>query len=150
MKKIVLRSILVFMFGYIFCMPKANALDWYTANQKTVAWTPVTTNTDGSEILDGSIVKYQSYLVNAIEDPNKQSPIDTGITAIPEKTFTLPAEGKFYAGIRSLRYVGDELVSQSKTISWSDDPLVCKDGKTFGLKFYLIPDAAVDMYPKTE
>jgi hypothetical protein len=139
-----------FFLGCIFYLPlAAQAVDWYSANQATMAWTPVTTMDNGKAIPEGSIVKYQTYLNDAVADPDKKNPIDAGIVDIAEKTFTLTAEGKFYGGVRALRYIGTELVSQS-IIIWSDDPLVCKDGKTFGLKFYLIPDSAIDLYPKTK
>jgi hypothetical protein len=150
MKKIALKLALAsFLIGYIFYIPQAKAVDWYAANQATVAWTPVATMDSGKAIPAGSVVKYQTYLNDAIADPDKQNPIDTGIVDIAEKTFTLSTEGKFYAGVRALRYIGEALVSQS-IIIWSDDPIVCKDGKTFGLTHYLVPDNAVDMYPKTE
>ena len=152
MKKIVFKLALVsFFLGCIFCVPQSgHAVDWYTANQATVAWTPVTTTTDGTPIAVGSVIKYQTYLADAVADPDKQNPIDTGIVDVPEKTFTLSKEGQFYAGTQSLRYFNGELIGKSKTISWSDDPIVCQSGKTFGMKYYLIPDIVTGMYPKTE
>jgi len=124
-------------------------VDWYPTNQATIAWTPVTTMENGKPIPEGSIIKYQTYLADAMADPEKQNPIDTGIVEVAEKTFTLTTEGKYYAGIWALRYVGGELVGQS-TISWSNNLIVCKDGKTFGLKHYFIPDNVMDMHLKTE
>jgi hypothetical protein len=153
MKKSTWKSAIIILacaliYGILAPSP-ACAVDWVTANQSTVAWDPVTTMDDGKPIPDGTIVKYQTYLSDA-GDPEKTNPIDTGIVDVAEKTFTLPAEGKFFAGIQSLRYAEGELAGKSKNISWSDDPLACKDGNTFGLKFYLVPDAAVNMYPKIQ
>lgn len=137
------------IFLMIFVSSNALALDWHTANQKTVAWDPVMTMDNGKPIPEGNIVKYQTYVVDAIADHDKQNPIDAGIVDINEKIFTLSNEGKYYIGVQALRYVDDELVGQS-IIVWSDNPVVCKNEQTFGLKFYFMPDNIGNMYPKTE
>ena len=127
---------------------QSSALDWHTANQITVGWTAVTKLADGTAIPEGSIVKYQTYLANAITDPDKTNPSDTGIVETNEKTYTLGTEGKFFVGARTLRYVDNEFVGQSPDVAWSDIADFCKDGITFGLQFYMIPANIDDMYPK--
>jgi hypothetical protein len=39
-----------------------------------------------------------------------------------------------------------EPVSET-AISWSDDPLVCQGGVTFGLRFYPAPSAVMNLRP---
>ena len=127
---------------------QASALDWHTANQSTVGWTAVTKLASGTAIPEGSIIKYQTYLANAITDPDKTNPSDTGIVETNEKIYTLGTEGKFFVGVRTLRYVDNELVGQSLDVAWSDIADFCKGGITFGLQFYMIPANIDDMYPK--
>lgn len=145
MKRLIL-TIVCFLAMACFTI-QSYALEWHTANQSTVGWTEVTTMGDGAPIPAGSIITYQTYLVNVVTDPNKENPADTGIVETNEKTFTLGVEGKFYVGVQTIREVDGEML-KSSAIAWSDIAEFCKDGITFGLRFYLIPDNIEGLYPK--
>ena len=134
MKKLVLIAALVLIASPVFGQA------WHTANQASLAWDAVTTNTAG-DVLTGDIT-YSVYLVNATTDPNKANPalVAEGIVATG-LTVTLGTEGRFLAGVRAVRSIDGEVVAESE-MSWSDDPLVVLDGKTFGLRYFLPPGQA--------
>jgi len=144
MKKLLIGLLAI---TFLFFTGTAYALDWHTANQSTVGWNEVTTMGNGNPIPDGSVITYQTYLANSVTDPNKLNPADTGIVTVNEKIYTLNAEGKFYVGVKALRNVDGEVL-ESSTIAWSDIAEFCKDGITFGLRYYLIPDNIEGLYPK--
>ena len=134
MKKLVLITTLLLI------TTGAWAQAWHTANQASLAWDAVTTSTVG-DVLTGDIT-YSVYLVNAVTDPNKTNPalVAEGIVATG-LTVTLGTEGRFLAGVKAVRSIDGEVVAQSE-MSWSDDPLVVLDGKTFGLRYFLPPGQA--------
>jgi len=142
-----MKKLLITILAVLFFAGTANALDWHTANQSTVGWGEVTTVGNGNPIPAGSTITYQTYLANSVTDPDKLNPADTGIVTINEKIYTLNTEGKFYVGAKSLRNVDGEIL-ESSTIAWSDIAEFCKDGITFGLRYYLIPDNIEGLYPK--
>jgi len=139
--------IAILAMAVLFFAGTANALDWHTANQSTVGWSEVTTLVNGDPIPAGNTITYQTYLVNAVTDPGKQNPADTGIVTTNEKIYTLGTEGKYYVGAQSLRNVDGEVL-ESSDIAWSDIAEFCLDGITFGLRYYLIPDNIEGLYPK--
>lgn len=146
MKKfLMIIGVFVLLFSFF---GQASALDWHVANQATVAWDKVTTAADGTTLPATAVVKYQTYLVDAINDPTKANPIDTGIVDTNQKTFTLTVEGQYYVGAKSLRYENNVLVGESPQIAWSDIATFCKDGITFGFQFFLVPANIENFYPQ--
>jgi hypothetical protein len=125
MKKLVLVAALVLVAGLAF------AQQWHTANQATVKWDSV-----------GDGIVYDVWLVDSKTDPDKTNPAVIG-TDVDATTFliTLNVEGRYFAGVQAKRYVDGELVGVSE-MSWSDDPLVCLDGNTFGLRYFIPPGQA--------
>jgi hypothetical protein len=112
-------------------------LTWHTANQRTVEWDPVTTNSNGDPIdLAETTVVYNVFLRDAIT-AGAPVQVATAITATQE-IITLTNEGSFYVGVSSQRKLVDtgELLEES-TISWSDDPTVCLNGQDFGIRYFL-------------
>jgi len=144
MKKLLVALLAI---GFLFFTSTVYALDWHTANQATVGWSEVTTLAGGNPIPAGSTITYQTYLANAVTDPDKTNPSDTGIVTTNEKIYTLGTEGKYYVGVQALRNVDSETL-ESSTIAWSDIAEFCLDGITFGLRFYLIPDNVEGLYPR--
>jgi len=126
MKKIMMLVAMLFLF-----VGAVGAQQWHTANQATVAWDSV-----------GDGIVYDVWLANSQTDPAKTNPVVIG-TDIEVTTFliTLNVEGRYFAGVQSKRYDEGELVGTSD-IAWSDDPLVCLDGKTFGLRYFVPPGQA--------
>ena len=58
-----------------------------------------------------------------------------------QMTLTFQAEGRYYAGVQTERWVGGVLESQS-AIGWSDDPVIVANQNTFGFKYFLPPGMA--------
>ena len=112
---------------------------WFTANQATVSWNPVTMTTSDTPIPPEEI-SYKVFLSNATTDPNKTSPAEIASTPDSSCIITLNVEGRFYVGVQAIRTVDSEIVGQS-VVSWSDDPLVVET-TTFGLRYFIPPGQA--------
>ena len=110
----------------------AGAIEWRTANQVTVAWDAVTKLVDGSAIPSGSTVQ---YLVLVRTDPNG-TPVIAATTTATQVVVTLTSEGKFHVGVTPQRMVAGQVVSEGLT-AWSNNPLYAKDGKDWGVVYYL-------------
>ena len=111
------------------------AQDWKTLRSAKVAWDAVTQDIDGNALPATDTIKYEVILSNQL-DKEQTSILWTG----PETTttITLTAEGKFYLGVRAVRFRADEKIGQSE-ISWSDDP-EATGGTPFGLVYFIIPN----------
>jgi len=127
------KTIVMLVAMSFFFAVAVGAQQWHTANQATVAW-------EDTNEMDGIV--YDVWLANSKTDPGKTNPVVIG-TDIEATTFliTLNVEGRYFAGVQAKRYVDGELVGVSE-MSWSDDPLVCLDGKTFGLRYFVPPGQA--------
>ena len=111
------------------------AVTWHTANEFTVSWDAVTTNVDETAV-PANEIEYELFVVNAITDPNKTNP--TSVWRGPELTHvvTLNTEGQYLLGIRAIRVIDG--VDQSTSVNvYSDDPAVCQDGVTFGVRYFI-------------
>lgn len=124
------KLLTVIVLATILITSNAYCITWKTANQATVAWDAV--------VVESGTVEYVLYLVNSKTDPEKLSPQELGVTTNLEYTITLTSEGKYYAGVKARRIIDSENVGESD-ISFSDDPLVCLDGITFGIKYFERP-----------
>jgi hypothetical protein len=111
------------------------AIDWVTANEKTIGW-DASTLSNGDPVPEDNIIQYKIFLANAVTDPYKTNPVEIGTTELLEYTLTLNVEGKYLPGVQAIRIIDGEEVSTS-IIGWSDDPVICKDEKTFGIRYYL-------------
>jgi len=124
-----------------------SAQTWHTANQSTVAWDAVTTNTAGDPIPADAVVKYTVYLANANTDPGKSNPalIAESITET-QYTFTLGTQGKFVPGVKSELWV-DGVKEEESVIAWTDDPQYAQGDEGFGLRYFLPPKAPGGLRP---
>jgi len=118
----------------------ANAQTWVTANQATVAWDASTTLVDGSPVPSTDRVSYNTYLKNKKTD----AVISVGNTPDTQQVVVFSVEGRYFAGVSSVRSIlaadGVTVDEQfESSISWSDDPLVCKDGQAFGFRYFINP-----------
>ena len=135
------KLLIVFTMILLVASGSALAQSWKTANQSTVSWDAVTLTADDTPIAEGEIT-YRVWLANATTDPAKANPVVAGEgIAATSYTITLGVEGRFFAGVQAVRTVDGEVVGESE-MSWSDDPLVTTDGKTFGLRYFLPPGQA--------
>ncbi len=120
-------------------------LTWHTANQRTVAWDEVTTNSNGDPI-DPNVtaVVYNVYLRNSITGGTPVQ-VATAIETL-DYVVTLNVEGSYYVGVSSQRKTTDtgELLEES-TVSWSDDPAVVQNGETFGIRYFLAAAPPVNL-----
>ena len=133
-RQIVMWSIIAVVFFVIsaFAMHKAAfGQEWTATNQATVAW-------DASALA----TSYETFTKKA--DGSDIQP--AGVTVIPEYTFTFTVEGAYFVGALSVREIDGEILRS--TISWSDNSIVCKDGVAFGFKYYMMPDAVMNMRRK--
>lgn len=119
----------------------AFAQTWHTANQATVEWDAVSVPAD-------STVEYVVYLANAVTDPNKTNPTEIATTTTTSQLIALGTEGSYFVGVKSRRILtADGSNVGESDISWSDDPTRVQNGETFGLRYFIPPDAPGNLRP---
>jgi hypothetical protein len=124
----VLKMMIIIAVFLIAFAGLANAVDWQTANQVTVAWDAV------PPIQPTDTISYIVY--TRFEDGSNQSSGEE--VMITQATITFSVEGKYHVGVATKRVVedGEILISD---INWSDT-----DGEftpnPFGIKFYVKPN----------
>ena len=123
-------------------VPSAQAITWHMADQATVGWTAPTKFASGLDIPASVTLEYEVFTAMK---PDKSDIVSAGRAAELSKLITMDVEGRHYCGVRAIRVLNGEDVSCS-AIAWSDDPAVCKNGETFGIQFYLVPDLPSDLY----
>lgn len=130
---------LTFIFVIAFFLMTAGILavahgdTMHPANQRTIAWDPAENAT--------------AYVVYAREAAGPEA-IYLGETDQTHFTATLETEGVFRLGVRSIRRepVNGVLTTVAESdIAWSDDPLACLDGETFGIYYFLSPPMAANL-----
>lgn len=139
MKKIIMLGILLTMF---FCLSPVYGQTWYIPNQSTVGWDEVTNMIDGNgnpiPIPAGDSIFYDVYTVKHNE--SKDNKIFNLRTDQTEATISMVNEGKYFVGIETVRIPeGETDELRSARAAWSDNPDDCKDGNTFGFKYYYLP-----------
>jgi len=120
---------------------------WHTADSKGIAWDPVLINSAGTPLPTGEEVRYNIFIMD-VKNPNplmiQENWKDTSILI----TFSL--EASYIFGVQSTRWLladpadpedFDAQVSES-TISWTNNPDVCYNGETFGVRYFLPPGQA--------
>ena len=143
MKRLFIIATLVALGVFIFASVYAQI--WHTANQVTIEWDAVTTNTNGTSLTTGDIVKYKVYIKNAVTGGE---PIELEEVTSTEYTVTLNTEGSYFLGVKALRYNSEEEVISESTISWSDIPEACFEGKNFGVRYFLPPSNPLGLRKK--
>jgi hypothetical protein len=133
-------AILAMLARFLFCEPVL-AIS-VIADQKTVAWDPVTTDTDGKPLPEGSDVRYRVYIMNS------QTLNFVEVTTEPiiemQYTITFNQEGNFFFGVQAVRYIEGADPIGSK-IAWSNDPANCLDGETIDIKHFRPPGNATGL-----
>jgi len=121
-------------------------LEWTATNQVTVAWTPVATLMDGSGIPAGDLVSYEVFTSPEAGDKLSDK-VKIGETPDTAFVITFETEGRFFLGVAAVRIRNDIKISYS-SISWSDNPVAVKDGKTFGIIYFRAPAGALGLEVK--
>ena len=140
--KIILFIILL---ASLFAVP-ASALDWHTANQKTVGWDAY----DNSAGNVGDAIAYNVYLRNNVTSAE----ILLSETAEISMLITFITEGMFLAGVSTVRKVdvnldgiwdeadvdenGNPIIMESN-ITWSDSTDIEAVPVPFGLRYFVVP-----------
>lgn len=131
-------SMLIMVSAFLMMGAGAQALDWHTANQTTVAWDAVTLNTAGDPIPADNTIEYKVYLANAITDPNKANPVEIYVGSETVYTITLADEGQYFVGLQTIRRLENVVVGESILV-WSDDPAATGAGGEFGIRYFISP-----------
>lgn len=139
---------LIMISAFLMMGADAQALNWHTANQTTVAWDAVTLNSDGDPIPTTDAVSYVGYLVNAATDPEKTNPVEVYSGTETQTTLTLTEEGSYYFGVKAVRNLADGTVAGESVIAWADDPAFTGAGNEFGIRFYLGPAPPTGLRPQ--
>ncbi|MCK5217867.1 MAG: hypothetical protein KAJ93_08760 [Methanosarcinales archaeon] len=134
-----MKKLIITLFAFLLLAGTAFADDWYSANQATVRWNAVTTLINGNLVPEGDLVTYVLYLKSV----QTGSEIEVDTVVVTEYLFTFTNEGDYHVGIKAVRTVPamGELPERTfeSAIGWSSDPLIAKDGNTFGVSYYLQP-----------
>jgi len=130
------KLLLILCFVLSLCFP-AFSIDLTTADSITIAWDPVEDLISGGLIPENTEVKYEVFITTLSDTAkeNIEKIIENPILEL-EYTIKFELEGKFIFGVRSVRIVDGEAVAYSD-IAWSDDPLYCRNGETFGAIYFV-------------
>lgn len=129
-----LRPLFVLLVLLFFLLPSsisplvstAHGQQWVPTNSLNVAW-------DQAVVASGD-VSYEVYIKEVV------SGVETlvGTVTALRATITCPREGKYYAGVRTVRTIDGEVL-KSANIGWSNIAEYVADGNTFGIRYYVIP-----------
>ena len=110
---------------------------WKQTNQAPFKWIVSSALSDGATIPSDNTITYNVYIKN--EDGTNETLVHPGV-ACCSVTITFPSEGRYYAGISTLRLTPTGVTTESPKV-WSDDPLVTHGGIVFGYEhyFYAMP-----------
>lgn len=122
--------------------------EWITTYQATVSWEPVTEFTNGQPIPVDDTIEYVIYLVEE-DSETREGFCDLWFTAETEYTISFEKEGRFFVGLKTLRKDFDGVLLSESVVGWSDDPLIVKDGETFGIRYFYTPLAPCGFKPGT-
>ena len=122
------KKVTMALFVMSFIVVSSLAATWHTANQQTVGWDPVTTSVEGNPVPADQI----SYEVFLMEEGDVNA-LPMGVTSGTTFTLTLPHEGKWFFGVKSIRTVDEEVVGESRIV-WSSEPAY-----DFGIQYFASP-----------
>jgi len=130
------KIICIVLFIILACAVNAQAQTWYTTNQATVAWNPVTTLSDGTAVPAGDVIRYQLYLRIGATGDGTPYGLETEAT---QTTVTFTTEGAWFIGIKALRYMtGETAPVGESSIAWSNTAEATSN-IPFGIRYYAAP-----------
>ena len=130
MKKLLLAIFLVFLISV-----PAIGQDWINTNQATVAWDAVTQDEGGSPIPVNDSISYRVYTKKL---PNGAENLVANTQEL-QYTLTFGVEGRYLAGVQTVRVPDGETQEITSTITWSDSTDVVAVPDPFGIVYYARP-----------
>jgi len=140
MKKTIFLSVLIGAF--LFSVAAfAQQVNWHVTNQVTVVWDAPTTLSNGNPIPSDNSLKYRVYIKRDAPDAQAQE-VTTDPISETQYTITLSEEGRYFVGVRALRFDANDTQISESAISWSNDPNVVANGEEFGVQYFVPPSPA--------
>jgi hypothetical protein len=139
LKKFVV-ALLITIFGFVFtgAYNGAHAITWTVANQSTIAWNAVTQSSTGTVFPAEDTISYKIYIVG--ETADKATAIEVGATDQLQLTITFTQEGRWLAGVKSIRIpAASPSDIQESGITWSDVVDTAAVPVPFGFIFFEAP-----------
>lgn len=145
-----MKKSFVFSLTILICLAMAmaaHAVTWTVANQSTISWNAVTKTSQGNDFQEGDTVKYKVYVVD--ESAVKSSAVELGETDLLEYVITFETEGRWLAGVKSIRTPAASPTDiQESGITWSDVTDVVAVPVPFGFIFFEAPANPGGVGPK--
>ena len=130
MKKI-LWTILFFSLLIFVSLAQAET-EWKPTNQAPFKWVASASLSDTSTIPSNDTITYNVYVKN--EDGTHETLVHPEVDCC-STTITFPFEGRYYAGVSTLRLTPTGKITESPIV-WSDDPTATHGGIVFGYEHY--------------
>ena len=138
MNKITARSIIALLIVVIAAIAFAADIIWRPTNQATIAWDPVTTFLDNTELPPGTTVQYKVYYRLEGSLPGAP-PTEAATTSATQATITFTDEGRYFIGIKAQRLFNGTLIPESdSTIAWSDTAAATQAATPFGVVYFKV------------
>ena len=137
------RVFLVMVFLFVF-LSNAYAIEWIPTNQSTVGWDAVTSLDGENPIPEGDSVSYRIYIRKL---PHGEQEVQ-GDTPSLQYTITFTIEGKFFAGVQTVRIPAGETEEALSVITWSDSTDVVAVPTPFGIRYFVNPSSPKGFEPK--
>lgn len=145
MKKliIIIIGILCLTFGPVGF---AISTDWFKADTVVVGWDPSTTWADDTpiEFLENEYLQYTVYT----KSPGATTATAVGATTELTHAIVINPGDKKYVGISTSFVSIDGLISDESDIAWSDNPIACLNGNTFGIHNLKRPKSSDNLHKK--
>ena len=122
----------------------ADATDWHKADQKTIAWDQPVALYDGAALPIG--IQGWNYTVYT-KNPGNGEITAVGTINAEQTTITVSEGQKVYIGVSAAYIDIDGIESDYSEIAWSDNPIDCLNGVTFGVHNLKRPDKSKNMRP---
>lgn len=138
------RALLYFTVGLVLSIvinlaftQAADAIEWVGTNQSTIAWNATVDNESGAPFPPNDAISYKVY----IKDFPNGSEVELGQTIDLQYTLLFVKEGRYVAGVRTVRLAEGETVPILSDITWSDSTDVVAVPVPFGIVYYERPSA---------
>jgi len=136
MKK--MTSMILTLLLCVFLSSGAYAVDtWHPVDSVIIVWDTIVEPAGGGSFDPDETVKYYVYKKNP--DGSEISVIGSTMQPVPvvpeiQHTAVIDSYGKLILGVSAVVvWIPDSTEYNETTVSWSDNPIVCKDGNTFGI-----------------